>query len=173
MWKTPKMQKRLSKIGARPYYTDRTRFFLDRWFSLGVDNVELIMYMIFQKLLMTGWRDMDKKHLNEWMQRCVQKTSKMPQKWGFSPICYPPRFFFKNSALSLLYPYGTPTSCKKIRKNNERSISHEIFRDGPTYHGRMDGGQGRLLRTPSDKLWVQHSRWYLYYILIVEHWICV
>ena len=27
-----------------------------------LDNVELIMYMKFQKLLMTGCRDIDKKH---------------------------------------------------------------------------------------------------------------
>ena len=34
-------------------------------------------------------------------------------KMGFSPICDTPKFFFKNQALSLLYPYGTLTSCKK------------------------------------------------------------
>ena len=57
---------------------------------------------------------------NDWMQRYGQKTSKIPQNWGFSPICDPPRFFFKNRALSLLYPYGALTSCKKLEKTNEQ-----------------------------------------------------
>ena len=48
----------------------------------------------------------------------------MPQKWGFSPICDPPRFFFKNRALSLLYPHGALTSCKKLEKNNERTLRY-------------------------------------------------
>ena len=46
------------------------------------------------------------------MQGYGQKTSKIPQKWGLSPICEPQRFFFKNRALSLLYPYGALISCK-------------------------------------------------------------
>ena len=57
---------------------------------------------------MTGGKDMDKK-------------SKMTQKWWFSSICDTPRFFFKNLALSLLYPYGALTSCKKLEKTNEQS----------------------------------------------------
>ena len=73
-----------------------------------LDNVELIMYMKFQKLLMTGCRDMDKKHKNT-------------LKIGVSPICDSLRFFFKNQALSLFYPYGALTSCKKLEKNNEWS----------------------------------------------------
>ena len=55
------------------------------------NNVEFITYMKFQKLLMTECRDMDKKH------------QKYPQNGGFPP------FFFKNRALSLLYPYGALT----------------------------------------------------------------
>ena len=46
------------------------------------------------------------------MQRYGQKTSKIPPKWGFSPICDPQDFFFKNQALSLLYHYGVLTICK-------------------------------------------------------------
>ena len=64
------------------------------------------------------------------MQRYGQKTSKMPQKWGFSPICDPPRFF-KNRALSLLYPYGALTSCKKLEKTNEQSLRY-LKTDGQT-----------------------------------------
>ena len=87
------------------------------------------------------------------MQRYGQKTSKIPQKWGFSPICDPPRFFFKNRALSLLYPYGALTSCKKLEKTNEQSLRY-LKTDGHT-DGRTDG-QGRLLRTPSGKPGVQN-----------------
>ena len=54
----------------------------------------------------------------------------MAQKWGFSPICDPHDFFFKNRALSLLYPYGVLTSCQKLEKTNEWSL--EIFKDGHT-----------------------------------------
>ena len=61
---------------------------------------------------------------------------------GFPPICDPPRFFFKNRALSLLYPYGALTSCKKLEKNNQRSLRY-LKTDGRTdrrtnkgdYHG--------------------------------------
>ena len=58
------------------------------------------------------------------------KNIKNAPNMGFSPICDPPRFFFKNRALSLLYPYGALTSCKKLEKTNEQSL--EIFKDGRT-----------------------------------------
>ena len=64
--------------------------------------------------------------------------SKMPPKWGFSPICDPPRFFFKNRALSLLYPYGALTSCKKLEKTNEQSLKYlktDGLTDRPTDKG--------------------------------------
>ena len=82
------------------------------------------MYLKFQKLLMTGCRDMDKKH------------QKYPQNGCFPPFVTP-KIFFKNRALSLLYPYGALTSCKKLEKTNEQSL--EIFKDGHT-HGRTDKG---------------------------------
>ena len=90
-----------------------------------LDNVELIMYMKFQKILMTGCRDMDEKH-----QKCPNM--------GFFPHLLPHKIFFNNQALSFLYPYDALTSCKKLEKTNERSL--EI--DGPTE------AQGQLLRTP-------------------------
>ena len=105
-----------------------------RWM---LDNVKLIMYMKFQKILMTGCRDMDKKH-----QKCPKNV--------FSPFVTPQYFFFKNRALSLLYPYGALNSCKKIRKK-QWTVS-EIFKDWPP----TTDGQGRLLRTPSVECWVQH-----------------
>ena len=64
--------------------------------------------MKFQKLLMTGCRDMDKKH------------QKYPKNGGFPPFMTP-KIFFKNRALSLLYPYGALTSCETLEKNNEQS----------------------------------------------------
>ena len=87
------------------------------------------------------------------MQRYGQKTSKMPPKWGFPPICDPPRFFFKSRALSLLYPYGALTSCKKLEKTNEQSLRY-LKTDGRT-HGHMDYGgdyYGPLLVNPGSKI---------------------
>ena len=75
---------------------------------------------------MTGCRDMDKK-------------SKIPPKWRFSPICVPPGFVIKNWALSLLYSYGALTSCKKLEKNNERSPLKHLKTDRKT-DGQMDKG---------------------------------
>ena len=80
------------------------------------------------------------------MQRYGQKTSKIPQKWGFSPISDPPIIFFKNRALSLLYPYGALISCKKLEKNNEESLRYLKRKDGP----RTDKGDyyGPLQKNP-------------------------
>ena len=99
-----KSQKTISvKKGYGHYFTARTRFFLDMRFSQGVRYQRgLFQRKISSKLL--------EPFLRYW-----QKTSKMPQRWGF-PHLWHPRFFFKNHALSLLYPYGALTSCKKIRK---------------------------------------------------------
>ena len=95
-----------------------------------LDNVELTMYTKFRKILMTGSRDMDKKH------------QKYPKNGGFPPFVTP-KIFFKNRALSLLYPYGALTSCKNLEKNNERSLRY-LKTDGwttdrRTDHGRTDG----------------------------------
>ena len=89
-----------------------------------LDNVDLIMYMKFQKILMTRCRDMDKK-------------LKKYQKTGSSPIFEPQRFFFKIRALSFLYPYGAVTSCKKLEQTNEQSLRYLKTDHGPrTDHGR-------------------------------------
>ena len=76
--------------------------------------------MKFQKPLMNGCRDMDKKY------------QKYPQNGVFPPFVTTQGFFFKNRALSLLYPYGALTSCKKLEKNNEQSLKtdHEPRTDG-------------------------------------------
>ena len=59
-------------------------------------------------------------------------------------------FSFKTRALSLLYPYGALTLCKKLEKTNERSLRY------PKMDTWMDGPQGRLLRTPLGKPGVQN-----------------
>ena len=88
----------------------------------------------------------------------------MPQKWGFSPICDPPRFFFKNRALSLLYPYGALTSCKKLEKTNERSLRY-LKTDGRT-NGRTDMGDyiGPPWVNPGSKICFKKR-----HIIFVEH----
>ena len=70
--------------------------------------------MKFQKFLMNGCRDMDKKNI---------KNQNAP-KMGCSLIYNPPRFFFKNRAMFLLYPYGDLTECKKLEKTNEQSLRY-------------------------------------------------
>ena len=67
------------------------------------------------------------------------KNIKNAPKMGFFPICDPPRFFFKNRALSLLYPYGALTSCKKLEKSLERSLRYlktDGLRTTTTDYGR-------------------------------------
>ena len=69
----------------------------------------------------------------------------MPQEWVF-PQFVTPKIYFENRALSLLYPYGTLNSCKKLEKTNKRS---EIFEDGLTDHGQTDHGwTGAITKDP-------------------------
>ena len=120
-----KKRESLKNRGLVPTIQPEPDFSWTCGFRYMLDNVEVIRYMKFQKLLMTGCRDMDKKR------------QKIPPKWGFSSIFDPPRFFFKNRALSLLYPYvWCPNFMQKIRKIL-RAVS-EIFKDGQT-NGPTDG----------------------------------
>ena len=91
-----------------------------------LDNVKLIVYMKFQKMLMTGCRDMDKKH-----QKC-------PQNGVFPPFVTPQDFFFKNRALSLLYPYGALTSCTNLKKTNGQSLRYLKIEQRTTDGQRTD-----------------------------------
>ena len=50
------------------------------------------------------------------------KNIKNAPKMGGFPHLRPPKIFFKIRALSLLYPYGALTSCKKLEKSFERSL---------------------------------------------------
>ena len=62
---------------------------------------------------------------------------------------WPPRISFKNQALSLLYPYGALTSCKKLEKSKKQSLRYLKTDHGLT-HQRTDE-HGWLHRTPSGK----------------------
>ena len=88
-----------------------------------LDNVELLMHIKFQKLLMTGCRDMEKKH------------QKYPQNGGPPPFVTPEIFFQKSGSVSFV-PLWCPNFMKKIEKTNERSLGYL-----KTDHGRTDHGQ--------------------------------
>ena len=85
------------------------------------------------------------------------KNIKNVLKMGFSPFVTP-----KNRALSLLYPYGAKTSCKKLEKTNELSLRYlKTPTDGRTTdHGPQTNGQGRLLWTQPGKPRVQQDKVY-------------
>ena len=69
-------------------------------------NVELVMYTKFQKILMTGSRDM----------------LKMLKIFFFQFVT--PNILFKNRALQILEPYCTLCSCKKLEKTNKLSLRY-------------------------------------------------
>ena len=104
-------------------------------FHLVLDNVKLIMYMKFQKLLMTGL-SMDQKH-----QKCLKNG-------GFPPFVNPKIFFFKNPALSLLYLYGVLTSYKKLEKNNSQSLRYL-----KTDHRPTDQQTRAIPKDPLGRTW--------------------
>ena len=88
--------------------------------------------------------------------RDMDKNIKNAPKMGVSPICdHPKDFFFKNRALSLLYPYGALTSCKKLEKSNERALRYLKTK---THTDKHIHGQGRLLGTPSARPGVQKQQ---------------
>ena len=67
-----------------------------------LDNVELITYMKFQKLLMTGCRDIDQKH------------QKYPKNGVFPPFVTPQDFFSKAGSVTFV-PLWCPNFLQKIR----------------------------------------------------------
>ena len=97
-----------------------------------LDNVELIMYIQFQKLLMTGCRDMDKEH------------QKYPKNGGF-PHLWPPKIFF------LLHPYGALTACKKLGKNNGLMWTN-VLTDKGDYDGSHRVNPGSKIRMDKTSL---------------------
>ena len=90
------------------------------------------------------------------MQIYGQKTSKMPQKWGIPPFVTP-KIFLKIGLChfcTLMVPY---LHAKKLEKTNEQSLRNSKM-DTQYAHTH---GQGRLLRTPLSKPWVQNDQWTL------------
>ena len=76
-----------------------------------LDNVELIIYMKFPKLLMTGCKDMD-------------KNIKHTPKWDFPPICDLLRLFFQKSGAVTFVPLWCPNFMQKLEKSNELSLRY-------------------------------------------------
>ena len=53
-----------------------------------------------------------------------EKYQKYPKNGGFPPFVTPQDFFFKNWALSLLFPYGALPSCQKTENTNGGSLRY-------------------------------------------------
>ena len=73
-----------------------------------LDNVELITYMKFQKILMTGCGDIDRKQ---------QKST----QGGVSPVCDPKDFFQKSGSV-IFVPLWCLNLMQKFRKSNGQSL---------------------------------------------------
>ena len=67
---------------------------------------------------------------------------------GFPPFVTPQDFFSKNRALSLLYPYGALTSCKRLEQTNERSLRY-LKTDTQT-HGHTDTRTRAITKDPFE-----------------------
>ena len=65
------------------------------------------------------------------LEDIIHKKDILVYKMGFSHICDPPRFFFKNRALSLSYPYGALTAGKKLEKSLERFSEKSDYPPAP------------------------------------------
>ena len=87
-----------------------------------LDNVELITYMKFQKILITGCIDMGKN--------CIKNAPKM-----FFFHLRPPKIsFLQNSRSVTFIPLWYPKVMQKIRKTNELSLK----RKGGRTHRHID-----------------------------------
>ena len=91
-----------------------------------LDNVNFMINMKFQKLLMTGCRDMDKKH------------QKYPQNGVFPPFVTPQEFFQKSGSVTFV-PLWCTNFMQKIRKI--LGAVSEISKDGLT-NGRTTDRHG-------------------------------
>ena len=86
----PKKWPSLKNRGLIPTIQPDPDFSLTCGFCLVLDNVELFMYMKFQKFLMTRWRDMDKEH------------QKWPKNGVFPPFVTPHIFFRKSGSVTFV-----------------------------------------------------------------------
>ena len=94
----------LKDRGLVPTIQSEQRFSWTCGFHWLLDNVELIMYMKFQKLLLLDAEIWTKDISNA-------------QKWEFSLICDPQDFFFQKSGSVTFVPLGCPNFMQKTRKN--------------------------------------------------------
>ena len=105
----------LKDRGLVPTIQSEQRFSWTCGFHWLLDNVELIMYMKFQKLLLLD-AEIWTKNINN------------APKMGIFPHLWPPGFFFSKIGLchfcTLMVPweqkYGALTSCKKLEKLMDR-----------------------------------------------------
>ena len=81
-----------------------------------------------------------------------KKHQKLPKNGGFPPFVTP-KIFFKNQALSLLYPYGALTSCKKLEKANEQSLRYL-----KTDHRRTKAITKDPLGKPGVQNYIKHKK---------------
>ena len=84
----------------------------------------------------------------------------MAKQWVFPPFATT-TIFFKNRALSLLYPYGALTSCKKLEKFLERSLRYSKT-DGRMDNRRTDMGDyiGPPRVNPGSKICILNKNKY-------------
>ena len=96
-------------------------------FSEVLYSVKCSYNVTIKNMLMIGPSDMDKN---------LQKSTKNK---GFSPIVTKSQIFSKIGLLSLLYPCGVLSSCKKLEKTSGRSL-RSLKTDG-LMDRRMDRGE--------------------------------
>ena len=118
----------VSKIGIQSLlYSQNQDFSRTGGFHELLDNVELITYMKFKEILITGCRDMD-------------KNSKNAPQMG-NPLFIIPKDSFQISSSAT---YGAPTSCKnqslRYLKQMDRRTNRQIM-----------GQRTRVIRIPLDK----------------------
>ena len=102
-----------------------------------LDNVELIMYMKFQKMLMTRCKYMEK----------IKNAPKT-----FSSSFETPSDFFQKSDSVTFVPLWCPNSMLKIRKNNGQLWAIQKQTDQEQWTNRRTNRQRWLHKTPSDKI---------------------
>ena len=81
-----------------------------------------------------------------------KKHQKCPINGVFPPLCDPPRFFFKNLALSLLYPYDALTSLKKLEKTDGWSLRYLKTYTHTDTHTDKGNYKGPLRLNPGFKI---------------------
>ena len=105
---------------------------MDKRFAEVLDSVEPIMYTKFQKILMTGYRDM-------------VKNIKSAPKLGFPPFLTPMIFFQKSGSVTFV-SLRCANFMQKIKKTDGRSLIYL-----KTDHRRTGGLHRTLSEEPESK----------------------